>query len=184
MGHIISYLASLDSNIVYAVQSIGPGWKPAAFFLSYGLGYWVMIAVFAIALFLLRKHRIALELVVVFFVSAAVVFVLKHVIHADRPYLIDSRVIAYDTDSGFGMPSAHALLSVVILGWVYLRHPKSRLLLWGSIVIAFFIGLSRVYLGLHYPSQVIAGWVLGVALLFLFRYVDKRLWSPFQKKLK
>ena len=159
MGQIFSYLSSLDSNILYAVQSIGPGWKPVAFFLSDGLGYWVMIVVFAAALFLLRKHRIALELIAVFLASAAALFVLKHLFHVDRPYMVDPRVIQYATDSGYGFPSAHALLSFVILGWIYLRHPKSYFLLFGSIVLGWKV--DEKYLALPLAEHELKVLILG-----------------------
>jgi len=184
MANLLSHIASLDSSILYAVQSIGPSWKPVAWFLSYGLGYPVMIVAFVVVLVMLRRHRIALELVVIFLASAAATLLLKHLFHAPRPYMIDPRVIQYDTDSSSGMPSAHALLSTVILGWIVIRHPKSRFLAWGAVIIAVLIGLSRIYLGVHYPSQVLAGWVFAIIFLYIFHLIDQRLWSPFQKKLR
>lgn len=184
MAPLLSYISDLDSSILYWVQSLGPGWKGVAWVLSYGVSYEVMIVVFVLALFLMRKHRIALELVAIFLVSGAATYVLKHIFHADRPYMIDPKVIIYDKDTGYGLPSAHALFSVVILGWIALRHPRSHILAWGSIGLVILIGVSRVYLGLHYPSQVLAGWIFGGLFLYLFRVADKRLWAPFQKKLK
>ncbi|MDE1874719.1 MAG: phosphatase PAP2 family protein [Patescibacteria group bacterium] len=174
----------MDSRIIYAVQSIGPAWRPVADLLSYGIGYVPMFIAFAAALLLLRKHRIALELAVIFVVSALVTLALKLVFHAPRPFMVDPAVLKYGSDSDYGLPSMHAVMSVVILGWIVVRHPKSRLLLWGSIAIIILIGLSRVYLGVHYPSQVLAGWVVGILLLYLYYIAYKRLWSPFQKKLK
>ena len=74
-------------------------------------------------------------------------------------------------------------MSIVVLGWVARRHPKSRIITWGSIVLILLIGLSRIYLGVHYPSQVAAGWIFGILILYLFYVIDRRLWPPYDKKL-
>lgn len=183
MHYILTYLSNLDSSILYAVQSIGPKWLIVASFLSYGVSYPVMVVVFAITLFLMRKHRIALELIIIVIASLAATYVLKIIFHASRPYAVDPAVIMYDKDSGWGLPSAHALMSTVILGWIAIRHPRSHIVLWGAAILVILIGISRVYLGVHYPSQVLAGWIFGILFLYIFRVIDKRLWSPFQKKL-
>lgn len=184
MQGIITYITNLDSHILYYIQSFGASFRATAEFVSYGFGYPLMILVFAATLFFMRKHRIAFELLVIAFISLAVTYVLKILFHAPRPYIVDPRVIKYDSDSGFGMPSAHALMSVVLLGWIMIRHPKSHFIVWGSIFVAISIGISRVYLGVHYPSQVLAGWIFGGLLLYVFHSIDKRLWSPFQKRLR
>lgn len=184
MQTFLSYISSLDSTVLYWIQGFGPAWKPVAWVLSYGISYQVMIVAFLAVLFLMRKHRIALELLVICILSLGVTYILKKLFHAPRPYVVDPRVIMYDTDGGYALPSAHALMSVVILGWIALRHPRSLFLVWGSILLVFLIGLSRVYLGVHYPSQVIAGWIFGLVLLLVFRSIDKRLWAPFKKKFK
>jgi membrane-associated phospholipid phosphatase len=142
-----------------------------------------MLAVFFLALLFIDKWRVALELAIVAVISFAALTLLKHYFGIERPYLNDSMIISYDSDTSFALPSGHALMSVVILGWVALRHPKSPLLLWGIVTIIILIGISRVYLGVHYPSQVVAGWIFGILFLYIFRSITKRLWSPFQKRL-
>lgn len=180
----ISYLSSFDYTILYAVQSIGERWQPVAYFISHGVGsYAIMFVVFFLALFFIDKWRVALELLIITAISFGVLTALKHYFGIDRPYLIDPWLTAYDNDTSYALPSGHALMSVIILGWVSLRHPKSRILAWGTVILIILIGASRIYLGVHYPSQVMAGWLFGILLLYLFRIIDKRLWAPFQKKL-
>lgn len=181
----LHYSYILDVQMTSLVQSIGPAWLPVAKFLSHGVGsYPIMLAAFFIALLIIDKRRVALEVLVVAVVAFGILFVAKHVFQVERPYIIDSTIIAYDKDDGFALPSGHALMSLVILGWVARRHPKSRIVMWGSVALILLIGLSRIYLGVHYPSQVLAGWIFGVLILYLFYVIDRRLWSPFQKNLK
>jgi len=181
---ILEHISNMDRAIMYAVQSAGPAWRSAAYFISHGIGsYPIMLGVLAAALLMIEKRRIAFETVIIAIVSFGVLSVLKHYFHIDRPYVIDPRVIAYDHDDSFALPSGHALMSVVILGWVALRHPKSHTVWWGAAFLALVIGWSRVYLGVHYPSQVIAGWIVGILILYVSHALSKRLWAPFKKQL-
>ncbi|HEY0908130.1 MAG TPA: phosphatase PAP2 family protein [Candidatus Paceibacterota bacterium] len=185
MQAFISYLSNFDYPIMHAVQSIGPSWEPVARFLSYGVGsYAVMAVVFFIALICIDKWRVAIELFVVTLVSFIVLSALKHFFAIERPFVIDPSLLSYDSPDSFAFPSGHALMSVVILGWIALRHPKSHVIAWGAASIIVLVGLSRIYLGVHYPSQVLAGWLFGILLLLIFRAIGQKLWSPYDKKLK
>jgi undecaprenyl-diphosphatase len=185
MHAILSYLSDFDYAVLHAVQALGPKWVPVANFISYGVGsYAVMFAAFFIVLALLKKWRVAGELVAIVVVSFIALTVLKHFFAIERPYIIDPSIISFGEETSFALPSGHALMSIVILGWIALRHPKSHTLLWGSVALVILIGLSRIYLGMHYPSQVLAGWLFGILFLYIFRVIDKRLWAPFQKKLR
>ena len=167
--------ATIDTTIVHLVQSIGPAWIPVANLLSDIIGSTIYLApTMCIALLLIGKRRTALEVLIVFFVSGAVVYVLKHLIEAPRPYLVDPSIIGYVLETGYGMPSGHALISVVVLGWLWLRHPRSLSLTLGITTVLVLIGLSRVFLGVHYPSQVIVGWAIGIVLLCIFSWMDKK----------
>ena len=180
----LSYAYIFDVQTVGLIQSIGPTWTPVAKFLSHGVGsYPIMLAVFFSALFLIDKRRVAFEVLIIAVVAFGVLTAAKHYFAIERPYTIDSSIVSYDTESGFALPSGHALMSIVILGWVARRHPKSRIIMWGSVALILLIGLSRIYLGVHYPSQVVAGWIFGVLILYFFYAVDRRLWPAFDKKL-
>lgn len=69
---------------------------------------------------------------------------------------------------GYSFPSGHAMAGAAIYGALALvavrRFPRQRWWVVGaSGLLVFAIGASRVYLGVHYPSDVIAGWALGVS---------------------
>ncbi|HZU86175.1 MAG TPA: phosphatase PAP2 family protein, partial [Anaerolineaceae bacterium] len=89
----------------------------------------------------------------------------KLVFHAPRPYWINSDVTAYSAETSFGAPSGHAQISLSMWGaaaaWFRRR--------WVTIlcaVIIFMIGFSRIYLGVHFISDVLIGWIIGGLLLF------------------
>ena len=112
----------------------------------------------------------------------------KHVFGRVRPSLWES--IAPETS--FSFPSGHAMGSitlawVVVLLWWHLHDPPWRTWRWPVTVLAFAfvlaVGLSRIYLGVHYPSDILAGWaaasVWTVGMFGLVFYGHLRPWhSP------
>lgn len=90
----------------------------------------------------------------------------KLVVHRQRPPLPYSVVAAH----GYSFPSGHAMgiaTSALISAWALdhwmIRSVPARVATWtAAIVIIAGVGFSRVYLGVHYPSDVIAGWALGI----------------------
>lgn len=76
--------------------------------------------------------------------------------------------------TGQSFPSGHATLSVVVYGMIaytllscWARQAWQRVLVvWAALLLTLATGLSRVYLGVHYPSDVAAGWAVGVVILF------------------
>ncbi len=75
---------------------------------------------------------------------------------------------------GYGLPSGHAQFVVVVWGtmavWVRRRW------FWGvAIVLMVLIGLSRIYLGVHFPTDVLAGWMVGALSLAVYLVVHPRL---------
>jgi membrane-associated phospholipid phosphatase len=184
MSALFSWISVFDTNTLAVVQSIGPAWYPVAWVLSAVIGSLKYLApAVALSLFIIGKKRVALEICVIFLISLAIAFGLKAIIAAPRPMLSDGIAFQYEVEKDYGMPSAHALLAVVVFGWVVRRHPRSKLLSCGAVALIFLIGLSRVYLGVHFPSQVVIGWLIGIVLLEGFKYVDRQLWSPFKKQL-
>ena len=107
-----------------------------------------------------------------FLISAYVNPILKDMFNQPRPYQINPEVSDHEV-AGSGMPSGHAQSSIVV--WGVLAAQVKRPWFWiFAMFIAFLIGFSRIYLGVHFPHQVLAGWLAGAVLLVLFLLFDPR----------
>jgi len=98
-----------------------------------------------------------------------------------RPFNYDPRVIKIvHADSG-GFPSGHTQSAVVVWGYLACRFKNLPLwLLAGFLLLA--IPLSRIYLGAHFPTDLLGGYVIGALVLFLFLRLDPPIESWFTKK--
>ena len=93
-----------------------------------------------------------------------------------RPFQVDSRVVALTRGTSYGLPSGHAQLAVTLWGYIAwaLRRLGGWVVLVAGLVIALVI-FSRLYLGVHFPADVIAGAALGLMVLVLWLNYEARL---------
>ncbi|MGI6752254.1 MAG: phosphatase PAP2 family protein [Anaerovoracaceae bacterium] len=113
--------------------------------------------------------------------STLIYHMLKTLIKRPRPQLMSHLII----EQGYGFPSGHTMTSIVFFGiMIYLlrlHYGKKEKKICLTIttaslsILIFLIPLSRIYLGVHYPSDILAGMALGVSLLFVMIEVHKKI---------
>lgn len=139
-------------------------------FADHGIG-WIIVAILLIAFKKTRKMGISMGLALLIGYITGNMF-LKNVIGRVRPYDFAGNVdLLVDRLSDFSFPSGHTLCSFEGAFAVFIRNKK-----WGiaAIVFAFLIALSRLYLYVHYPSDVLVGALMGIAIAYLASFiVDK-----------
>jgi membrane-associated phospholipid phosphatase len=116
-------------------------------------------------------HRaVGVRLMVVFLLSGLLNQVAKNLAAQPRPFQYDPRVVEVVGAEGFGVPSGHTQSAVVV--WGFLGSVVRKTWFWvaaGALMV--LIPMSRVYLGVHFPTDVLAGYLLGALVLWLwFRY--------------
>lgn len=127
-----------------------------------------------VALYLTRQRRAALLLLATMAGAAVLNVTLKLSFHRARP----EPFFGIATPDSYSFPSGHALLSCCLFGTLAIlvgrrtHGPAARAAVWVTAAkIVTLVGLSRIYLGVHYPSDVLAGyaaafvWVMAVALV-------------------
>jgi membrane-associated phospholipid phosphatase len=112
-------------------------------------------------LLVLRRNRAAMALVVLWSVATALSETLKLLFRRVRP----GAFLGYTEPITYSFPSGHAIASVCFYGAVAAviaatgHSAIGRIAIWGAaFLIVMLIGFSRIYLGVHYLSDVIAGW--------------------------
>jgi hypothetical protein len=122
---------------------------------------------------------IGLRVGIILLLCTSVNDTLKLAFHGPRPYWYSANVIAYARETSFGVPSGHAQIAIGVWGMLAIHSRKW----WGwliAVTIILMIGISRLYLGVHFPHDVILGWLIGALLLWLLL----RLWEPVACRLK
>ncbi len=134
----------------------------------YGREYfWVPIVAVMLLLGKRDTKLLALELAALFIVGIAAGEVLKYAVYRPRPYETISGIVTRvvtDTDSSF--PSGHALITSIGAVFALLKFKNkavSLLLTFEAAVVCY----SRVYVGMHYPLDVVGGVMLGAAIVCL-----------------
>ena len=160
-----------EVEIVLMFQSLGAWLDPimlAASSLGFPLSYLVMII-----LYWCVDSRLGRRFSLFLLFTGALGAFLQLAIGGPRPYWVDSRIRLIGSHStSYGMPSGHAMSS---FGWLTIAQTFKKWWLWILMsTIVFMIGISRIYLGVHFLSQVLAGWLLSsAAYVLLQRYGDQ-----------
>lgn len=132
---------------------------------------YLFMAVIAFIYFVYNK-KLGETLAYSVFVSAAINNVIKGVVKAQRPFELDSEIISKreHTATGYSFPSGHAQNSSTFYTSIGLMIKKKKIYIIIGVVIGL-IAVSRVYLGVHFPHDVIAGVLFGISAAILGDYL-------------
>jgi membrane-associated phospholipid phosphatase len=168
----------LGVRIVAAVQGLGDWLYPPMSFFSF-LGTEDFFMIVLPVLFWCVEIRLGLQVGFTLLISASINDWFKFILHTPRPYWYSTQARALSAETSFATPSNHAQVAASLWGVMAarLRRPWA----WAAAAaLALFIGLSRLYLGVHFPHDVLVGWLIGAILLWLV----VRYWDPAAARLK
>lgn len=137
----------------------------------------VLITISLLSLIILKNKKIGIMISLNLATIAGLNKILKHIIQRPRP--LGDRLIE---ESGYSFPSGHSMASMAFYGLIiYLIFKKvenkkiRNILITLLSILIITIGISRIYLGVHYASDVIAGFVLSIAYLAVFTAIIPKL---------
>lgn len=166
----VAFVTTLDLR---GIHELHEAWAPQPTAIAFGvttIGNTHVIASVAaaavICLAALRRWRLGLAVALSLTITEVLVAAFKSAVERPRPPADEALTHAAD----FSFPSGHAAATTAVFGlltWFALRNlrglVRTAALAAGAAVI-LGVGLSRVYLGVHYPTDVAAGWLVGAAI--------------------
>ena len=146
---------------------------PIAKFIT-NFGGAIFLIILTITLFILIKNKkIGLSIILNLIVITGLNQILKNILQRPRP--TEYRLIE---ETGFSFPSGHSMVSMAFYGYlIYLiyKYVKNKDLKWISIVLLSIlicsIGISRIYLGVHYTSDVLGGFLISLSYLIVYTLI-------------
>ena len=139
--------------------------------LAYGLPMLILVVG------LLRQRRVliykAITLILIVLVADYSALALKNIFHRRRAYDVYDGISKWSDGGNFSFPSGHTTQAAAMAAGLFLLFPEWR---YRSIVLvwAALVGFSRVYLGVHYPSDVIGAALLSFLIALLLRAISNR----------
>lgn len=188
---LMDLIKSLDELVLNFVEQMRTPFFTVFFKCITYLGEWSVVLPIAlmvsVILILKRKKKQDAILAFISLGSLGVAFFLKSFIHRMRP------LNGLINETSFSFPSAHAVISVVFYGFIiYLLLPKIKnkklkaLKIFIASILVLLIGFSRIYLGVHYLSDVLAGYIIGFIWFLIGIYLTcaiNKYGLPDRKKL-
>ena len=167
-------VSAMDSAILLAVARRRTPWLTIAAVDVTALGSITLVVLFSVftlvVLLVLRDRLGALQLLGASAGAGILTLVTKNIIERIRPVEAQQLIVV----SGFSYPSGHSVstsalyLTIAIIAGRYVQHSGARAAIFLAVsVVLIMIGASRVYLGVHYATDVASGILLGVAWALL-----------------
>lgn len=138
--------------------------------------FFIFIAIFGnLLLFLIIlsiwNKKLILKSVIAFIITRAVDFGINLIYYRPRPFVVQevNLLIAHKATASF--PSGHTIAAFVFAQLLYFHNKKYGI---AAYVLAFLVAFSRIYVGVHYPLDTIAGIALGIGIAFTVEYLFEK----------
>ena len=134
--------------------------------------FWILMCVFLLLMKSTRKAGLT-SAVSISLGALCTNVCLKNLVHRTRPYFVNENLnILIDFPSDFSFPSGHTCASFAVATVMLIMLPGKYGI--PAIIFASLIALSRLYLGVHYPTDILGGLVVGVSAAFIAIALVKR----------
>jgi membrane-associated phospholipid phosphatase len=168
---MIESLLQWGADLVLAIQSL-PAWLETPMSLITFLGTEEFYLLFMPIIYWCISASLGIRVGAILLVSGSLNTLFKWVFHLPRPYWFAQPVNGLAGESSFGVPSGHSQIPASIWGLMAVQVKKTWFWVL-AVVLVFLVGFSRLYLGVHFPHDVLLGWLIGALLVWAFVVLEK-----------
>ena len=141
--------------------------------------FWIGLAILMLFFKKYRKCAVSIGISLILMELIGNV-ILKELIMRDRPCWIDPTVeLLVKAPSSYSFPSGHTFAGFASAVTVFLNHKKEGI---AAIVLATLIAFSRMYIFVHFPTDILGGMVFGTGVAVLTYFIVHRLWPKYKEK--
>jgi undecaprenyl-diphosphatase len=161
-------LGDLGKELIILLQSLSPLLDIPFRIISF-LGNEIVFVTILGGIFWGFSKKLGVKLFYLMIFSGIINIFLKGLFGLPRPYqTFPNEIAEISSASGYSFPSGHAMASSTFYGYVASLHKSNYLIIGISSLIIILISTSRMYLGVHYFSDILLGIILGLLLIYVF----------------
>jgi len=168
-----------DTSLILWLQQFSPTLDLPFKFITF-LGNESFFLLFLPLVYWCIHRRIGAGLAILFLISASVNAIAKAAFGMPRPFMVDSSVLQLAAAGGNGFPSGHTQGAMVVWSYLAIRFQKAWLW-WLAGALILLIPLSRLYLGVHFPMDLVGGYLIGSLLVFTFYKAERPVTEMIEK---
>lgn len=175
---VLGVTKGFDDSVYSLVRSLESGFFDKYFLTVTKLGNESVVIILAFIIFLLVRRNDKLLVLLTCLFSVISNQLIKHIIMRDRP-----NVYRMIKQGGFSYPSGHSMIAVALYGiliYLVFKYIKNKYLKYGLstllVLLILSIGISRIYVGVHFASDVVGGFSLAIAeIVLIVSFLEKKL---------
>jgi len=171
MGPWLESLVPWGADFIVWVQSFSNPWLDAFFGAVTFLGNEEFYLILLPLVYWCIHRRTGASLGYLSLSSAWINSLAKYLFKIPRPGALDSRINVLSEQTSPSFPSGHAQGTLV--NWGYLAYCFRNTVFWVvAILVILGVGLSRIVLGVHFPQDILGGWLIGLVVLVLYIWLE------------